>query len=447
MKKLLLAAGLITCTFHASAQWTDLGSGINISEFDFFSMAAVDANTVWAVGNGPGDTTSSFSRTIDGGTTWITDTLPFFGQDYNPLNVQALDDQTAWVLFTNRPNQDHGRVVKTTDGGATWVEQFGGFNQTGHALATMHFWDANDGVLYGSPGTGDAAIDTLQMYTTGDGGTTWTRVTPSTLPAPLPGEGNWVQSGNGQYDTAGDTIWGTSRADRIFRSTDRGLTWEAFTVGSASNLRGVAFQDHLNGIITGVSPNYIGKTTDGGETWTDITINAFTSYRAVEYVPGTAGTFVIWSGTSSNPRLLITRDGGNTWDDEVHLPQMICLQFINDSIGYGATEVTSATEGGIYAWDGDITTSIEALLNRSQGSIRAYPNPAQAVVSIQGFEGAGLQEAIVFDLSGKQVLVVGKSELQNRAIQIPVEELEAGPYLIRVTTTTGQVFGAKFMKK
>jgi photosystem II stability/assembly factor-like uncharacterized protein len=52
------------------------------------------------------------------------------------FDIYFLNSQTGWMVGGN------GDIVKTTDGGDTWVVQA---NPAQYTLATIHFSDANNG--------------------------------------------------------------------------------------------------------------------------------------------------------------------------------------------------------------------------------------------------------------------------------------------------------------
>ena len=218
---LLLYSTILVTTLHA--QWQNLGTGITNSPRKIFSISAVDENTVWAVAYDPsGAAAYDSTRTTDGGTVWNAGTLPNVGA-YYPGHIHAVDGQTAWALMINTPQQDRIKIFKTIDGGANWQDQPGEFNTEGFAFACLHFFNANEGIGFGSPGTGDATVDSLRIYRTADGGTNWSRIPAGTLPAPEPAEGQWVY-GDNRYEAKGDTLWFCTRAGRVFRTTDKGLS-------------------------------------------------------------------------------------------------------------------------------------------------------------------------------------------------------------------------------
>ena len=81
MKKLLLITSLFfiylgsnaqSLWFSQSSNFTDLSSGVR-------NICAVDSNVVWMTaydGSGVGLPRQDYSRTVDGGATWVANTIP-----------------------------------------------------------------------------------------------------------------------------------------------------------------------------------------------------------------------------------------------------------------------------------------------------------------------------------------------------------------------------------
>ena len=103
---------------------------------DFYGVSFTDANTGTVVGQ-----SGTILRTTDGGVTWVAQT----------------SGTTAWLIgvsFTDANNGTavgtFGTIVRTTDGGATWVAQTSG---TRNWLIGVSFTDANTGTAVGFEGT------------------------------------------------------------------------------------------------------------------------------------------------------------------------------------------------------------------------------------------------------------------------------------------------------
>ena len=106
------------------------------------AVSPVDENMVWAVG-----TNSTFVVTTDGGNTWRTGVVPTGNSgDVQLRDVQGVSDQVAYVLSIGNLPSDFA-IYKTTDGGATWTQQFQ--NQlVGAFYDCFAFWTPTNGIAH-----------------------------------------------------------------------------------------------------------------------------------------------------------------------------------------------------------------------------------------------------------------------------------------------------------
>ena len=133
--------------------------------------------------------------------------------------MSALDANTAWlVAYPNAAGQTGGIWI-TSNGGTSWTRQNSAtYNAAASFTNVVHFWDANVGFCQGDPINGD-----FELYTTTNGGATWTAVPGVNIPDPTNGnEFGYV----GQIEVVGDNVWYSTSLGRLYHSTDRGLTWE-----------------------------------------------------------------------------------------------------------------------------------------------------------------------------------------------------------------------------
>jgi photosystem II stability/assembly factor-like uncharacterized protein len=298
MKHLLTFFLVVLCLAPCYAQtlWQAQTSGVlaNLN-----SIKAVDDNVVWVSGD------STILRTVNGGTTWAKRPFPLSG--FTVYNIEALDSSTAWAAITGASGLDF-RIMKTTDGGSTWVQQFQAAKSFGDAI---RFYDAQNGIAYGDPDPGYFVV-----VTTTNGGTTWVRTDSIHIPKPATGEFGI----NNSMGILGNGAWfGTANAStpfnpRIFRSTDRGLTWAASSPltglqnGWTNN---IVFKDSLNGtLVTGIGKG--ARTTDRGITWTVFTVDVDAALGGVQYVPGSDAIIVVGTifGTGYAAKSF---DQGTTW--------------------------------------------------------------------------------------------------------------------------------------
>lgn len=207
----------------------------------------------------------------------------------SPFNIRRHDDvffvdaSTGWIV------NGQGNVFKTTDGGESWSLQF----STDAYLRSVGFLDAQRGWV------GTLNRDHI-LYTTSDGGLTWTEVTNIPEPKPL-------------------GICGISAVDD--------------TVVYASG--------RYN------SPARVIKTTDGGVSWTSINMDQYANGLVDCYFLSADSGFVVgWKGdthTTGIPVILFTVDGGKTWLSRYtgKEPSEICwkISFPSAQVGYVSLEI------------------------------------------------------------------------------------------------------------
>ncbi len=460
MKNQTFTLTLVLLILYSSslfAQWESIGSGVSVNPRDYFSLSVVDENTIWAVPLNPNFIANyEYTKSTDGGISWEEGSLPDSIGNYYPGNIHALNANMAWIIMIENSVQDRIKILKTEDGGNLWVEQNGEFNDAGHAFAALHFFNENEGVGFGSPGTGNQSIDSLQIFRTNDGGDNWNRIPPSELLSPLAGEGVWVYSGNNSYDVKGDTIWFVTRASRVFRSIDRGNSWIAFDVGIAGTgsfpgISSIAFENSLNGIAVTFQPNKASRTTDGGETWTEITIPTSPRLGAIEFIEGTENTYLTNDGFQESSNMLLTTDGGMTWETLSNPPSMDCMQFISPTVGFGGGAINPTSNVGLYKWTGNLSDSVSTNVKNViliSDKLTLSPNPASEILTV-GFEenmlGTNTIRVEIFSMDGRFIQMM--EYLSQNRIEIPISNLSIGIYNLQFIAEKGERLTKKFIKE
>lgn len=315
IKQLISLLLLCSACNVASAQWEPQTVTTDAS---FRSVDMAGAEVVWI-----GGTKGTFVRSVDGGKTWQTGTVPD-AQTCDFRDVKAFDAQTAILMSAGPAEQGQARLYKTTDGGQTWTLLYQ-TQQQGVFFDGIAFWDKEHGIVFSDPIDGHWYI-----LTTADGGKSWQPVPAASLPAMTPGEAAFAASGTSLVVQGKRNVWiasGGGTASRVFRSTDRGQTWSVATTplpsGEATGLFGLHFFNDKNGVAVGgnykqeklAGPNVI-ITRDGGKNWSTLTPAAPAGLKeAVALLPGDRLLVIGPSGTG------ISADQGQTWqqlDTEGH---------------------------------------------------------------------------------------------------------------------------------
>jgi photosystem II stability/assembly factor-like uncharacterized protein len=290
----------------ASAAWQMQESGSTAS---LRGISVVSAQVVWASGSG-----GTVLHTVDGGLTWTAGSVPG-AADLDFRDIEGINGQTAYLLTAGRP----AKIYKTTDGGATWVEQYSN-DSPGIFFNSMAFWNPDAGIAVGDPLDGS-----FMLITTDDGGQTWERIPPDSLPAPIDGEAQFAASGTCITVEGDRNAWVCTggAVSRVFYTTDRGRSWSAvdsplISGAGSQGAFSVAFADSRRGFLVGGDyqdeEGTIGNAAvseDGGISWQLIERSQPLGYRScVIYLPGSSASRLIAVGPSGTDYSL---DGGRNW--------------------------------------------------------------------------------------------------------------------------------------
>ncbi len=412
--------------------WIKQNTGLSNSSGGISSISIVNPYVVWASEiDETGSTTSflqGFTRTENGGVTWTSGTITFTGStSFGIANLCALSDLVCYAAMYPGSAANGGYVAKTVDGGATWSIA-NSPNYSSSWLNLVHFFDANNGVAMGDPSGTDYII-----FTTSNGGTSWTQVSTTSLPNCTSGETGITT----MYDTYQNNIWfGTSKG-RVYHSTDKGLTWTVATTGLGSSAVVMpVFKDALYGIAVGTSNStgaYIGmkKTTDGGATWTTITPTGYyVKNPNIDFVPGTTSMWVDGAAYPGSGSSYSINDCASFLDiDTASTVQYTCVQFLDANTGWAGTLNESSTVGGIYKWNPSILVGTNDILQKWD-NISIFPNPASTELHVIISEiVSGSYEITLYNLQGQPLYTVNANDSETI---FDISQLPAGIYCIKI---------------
>ncbi len=336
----------------AESAWILQNTGFKSPYRGIFQIAIPNMNTAWTLTyNGTGSSiTSDFARTSDAGEHWIADTIEA-PASLAPGCISAVDSLNAWVAMYN--TSGGGGIYHTGDGGVTWTEQpSAAFDGAESFPNVVHMFNATEGFCMGDPESGE-----FEIYTTSDG-STWTRVDGANIPDPETDEMGWTSI----YDAIGDVAWFGTNTGRIYKTSDKGATWEVLTTGE-ENVSRISMTNVNNGFIiaqvrdqtTGEITSWaMRKTTDAGQTWNTITIDEAEQPSDISAVPGEPGMIVAvkMSQTTEENMSMYSLDYGDTWTQMDDSVQYTCVQMLDINTGWAGGFNQDENIGGIYKWPG-----------------------------------------------------------------------------------------------
>ncbi|PIF43601.1 putative secreted protein (Por secretion system target) [Chryseobacterium sp. 52] len=444
MKRILFSITALLLSSSAFSQyWSTQNTAFATASRGISGMEVYNASTIWAFAyNGSSSTANvqEFTKTSNGGTTWTSGSINIGNTALKITNISGVSATTAWVgAFDNTDGL--GGIWKTTDGGATWINQ--------HMLSTVgqswtnyvHFFDANNGIVGGDPESGE-----FEIYTTSNGGTTWTRVPGTNIPDPLTDEYGY----NGGYYAVGNNMFFYTGKGRIYKSTDKGLTWSVLATNSiisdfgGNTVNGdMAWSDSNTGIIlrktfSGTTPTglQLHRTTDGGATWSAVTFTGITASNNIgdiTYVPGT--NILVATSSSSTNGGSWKSNNGTTWTSIDTGIQHLGVRCSDINTCYSGGFNTSSTVGGMFKSTQVLATS-EVTNKTKQVSI--YPNPTKGEINIK--TDKKVKTVSVSDMSGRTVMKTdsGKTDLSS---------LPKGIYMIKAEFNDGTSATEKVIKQ
>ncbi|MFN2595574.1 MAG: WD40/YVTN/BNR-like repeat-containing protein [Pyrinomonadaceae bacterium] len=242
----------------------------------------------WIAGDG-----GQVLRTEDGGRTWLAQQA---GTDASINDIYFRDGDDGYLLAGNQ-------ILTTEDGGATWgaAHTFAPaeFDGAVPELYSVRFASKKRGWIVGSVSRRDDVVDSLLIYTD-DGGASWLRRT-------LPARFELLH-----LDFHGEKRgWIVGDRGTILHTEDAGATWARQDSGTTATLYHVDFVDDDNGWAVGERSTIL-RTSDGGRTWVRATapsiVGANATLLSVAFVNRDDGWIVGRRGV-----ILRSDDGGRTW--------------------------------------------------------------------------------------------------------------------------------------
>ncbi|MCB0795153.1 MAG: hypothetical protein KDB88_10480, partial [Flavobacteriales bacterium] len=254
--------------------WNNLSTVFQAAWGNISSMYFLNDTLGWA-----GSETGKILMTTDAGATWSQQPS---GITSAVMALHFVDDQRGYAAATGSV------LLRTLDGGATWTPMT---QPVSGNVFGLHFFDAMTGVATGIGGI---------ILRTTDGGDTWNALTsPST---------NSLLGLHAQ----GSSVWAMGTWGTVVRSTDTGLTWTAEAL-DLLDLYGAHVGPNGMGLLVGKGRVY--RTVDNGDTWGAVQIGTWhTKLNKVSFGDDANGASAGWltQGGFENG-VIRSEDGGRHW--------------------------------------------------------------------------------------------------------------------------------------
>jgi photosystem II stability/assembly factor-like uncharacterized protein len=322
---------------------TPAGDPVAISRIDIMDTSG----SGWGIGRGTTDTYDRVLRTSDGGVTWldVTPAQPVSFPDGSSSSALPafMDLQHTWVIYYNPMPAPVGADIQvwyTADGGKSWQP-----SQALDLSMTLEFFlptdlgfsDLQNGWLLAHLGAG-MNHDYVALYKTSNGGQSWQRVVDPSMDGTSPN-----------------------------------------SLPMSCQKTGVAFQDPMNGWVTGgcngVMPGlFLYKTSDGGINWYPVQLpnppsaptlltedtNFCTTQPPSFPAPQQIYMEVQCMTSDGQNRALLyaSQDGGSTWTSQDLPGAFAVTDFLSNGVGWwlgGSTRDTSEPKVLMQTTDGGKT--------------------------------------------------------------------------------------------
>lgn len=239
-------------TFDGGLTWSRVeaiqGSGIA----GLCALQVLDGQHIFGGGRVRGP--AHFLKSTDGGATWLVTNLTAAGVMGGIMDVHFRDPLNGFLVgmstnsyAVNCGSPYFGRIVRTTDGGATWQPV------ADPPVSCSYFWK----MAWPSTNVGyatlqqNAAHNTVIFYKTTDGGATWSS---NGIPLAAIGAPSFFLQGVGFVNELEGWMGGPTTVAAPFnfiRTTDGGLTWQPVGYDNTQSINKIRFLDAGFGYASG----------------------------------------------------------------------------------------------------------------------------------------------------------------------------------------------------
>lgn len=262
-----------------------------------------DVNVTWTQKTTPVGLWMGIDSSADG-TKWVAsmNNGPIYTSTNSGSSWVSRTASQAW--FDVRSSADGQNLVATTDtsiytstdSGVTWTLRYSKTGATIQALASSA--DGSQIVAV------DNASTSQTMYRSGNGGTTWTQLSP---PAK-----SWTEIAS---SADGSTLIAAAQGEYLYKSTNSGTSWTAVTTSlGPRSWYDVNMSDDGKVIIAGSTGGTVVISRDSGATWTVKNVSTSGYYMGTDTSADGSIMVVVRGDTGSGTGYIhMSYDGGESW--------------------------------------------------------------------------------------------------------------------------------------
>lgn len=396
-----------------SGNWILQSPIMGNQDISYIDVSTIGPDKVWITGYVPGATSNPEHFLVhsgDGGSSWTTQLSDI---SYRFRGMDFIDESTGWVVGEN------GLILKTDDGGVTWIPQM--YETRGEDyLLCVTFVNDSTGWIVGYYEYGEDAAFAIILHTL-DGGEHWNHY-DGQIGGGL-GSASFINENTG---------WAVGQSG-ILSTSDGGDSWNSQNT-QLDGFYAVWARDSLNiwTFLWREDMNCL-TSSDGGNTWNEI--SGFNGAIYDAHFFGETGWIV---GTS----IWETEDGGVTWDEieDIHL---WAVDFSTIDIGWGIAGRDAYKYSTLTS---NVANSPSIYPNSNNFIVNTYPNPFNSSIRIiyKGNQNSKMHMEI-FDINGNQIRQIVPNEVKVGTCETywdgkdeGMEDVPAGIYFIQLVT--GETF-------